>query len=54
MIWISSNKTKIRPIKNTCYHCLINYIPAPIRKSVGGFRDNVINIFKTNTPKQTV
>ena len=28
---------KIRPIKNTWYDWLINYIPEPIRKSVGGF-----------------
>ena len=27
---------KIRPIKNTCYDWLMNYIPEPIRKSVGG------------------
>ena len=28
---------KIRPIKNTWYYWLINYIPEPLRKSVGGF-----------------
>ena len=30
---------KIRPIKNTWYDWLLNYIPEPIRKSVGGFKD---------------
>ena len=33
---------KIRPIKNTWYCCLTNYIPDPIRKSVGGFNDKVV------------
>ena len=42
---------KIRLIKNTWYDWLINYIPEPIRKSVGGFKDKIISIFKTNTPK---
>ena len=30
---------------------LDNYIPDPIRKSVGGFKDKVVSLFKTNTPK---
>ena len=42
---------KIRPIKNTWNDRLINYNPEPIRKSVGGFKDKVISLFKTNTPK---
>ena len=45
---------KIRSTKNTWYDCLINYIPEPIRKSVGGFKDKILSLFKTNTPKQTV
>ena len=45
---------KIRPIKNICYDWLINYIPEPIRKSVGGFKDKIVSLFKTNKPKQTV
>ena len=45
---------KIKSIKNTWYDWLINYIPEPIRKSVGGFENKVISLFKTNTPKQTV
>ena len=42
---------KIRPIKNTWYDWLINYIPEPIRKSVGGFKDKIVSLFKTNTTK---
>ena len=45
---------KIRSIKNTWYDWLIIYIPEPIRKSEGGFKDKVICLFKTNTPKQAV
>ena len=45
---------KIRPIKNTWYNWLINYIPEPIRKSIGGFKERIISLFKINTPKQTV
>ena len=33
---------------------LINYIPEPIRKKVGAFKDKVISLFKTNILKQTV
>ena len=42
---------KIRSMKNTWYDWLINYIPEPIRKSVGGFKDKIVSLFKTNTPK---
>ena len=45
---------KIRPVKNTWYDWLINCIPKPIRKSIGGFKDKIVIVFKTNTPKQTV
>ena len=45
---------KIRPIKNTWCDWLINFIPEPIRKSVGGFKDKIVSLFKTNTPTQTV
>ena len=47
---------KIRLIKNTWVDWLTDYIPEPIRKSVGGFKNkilNIVNIFKRNTPKQT-
>ena len=36
---------KIRTIKNTCYDLLIDYIPEPIRKSVGGFKDKICKPF---------
>ena len=45
---------KIKPFKNTWYDWLINYIPEPIRKSVGDFKDKIVSLFKTNTPEQTV
>ena len=46
---------KITPIKqNTWHDWLINYIPKPIRKSVGSFKDKIVSLFKTNTPKQIV
>ena len=45
---------KIRPIKNTWYDWLINYIHKPIRKSVCGFKDKIVSLFKKNTPKQIV
>ena len=44
----------MRPIENTWYDWLICYIPVPIRKNLGGFKDKFISLFKTNTPKQTV
>ena len=42
----------IKSCKNTWYDWLINYILEPIRKSVTGFKNNVISLFKTNTPKK--
>ena len=42
---------KIRPMKNTWYDWLINYIPESIRKSLSGFKDKIISLFKTNAPK---
>ena len=45
---------KIRPIKNTWHNCLINYVFEPIRKSVGGFKDKILSLFKTNTPEKNV
>ena len=35
---------KIRPIKSTWNDWLINYIPEPIRKSVGGFEDKFVSL----------
>ena len=43
-----------RPIKSTWYDWLINYIPEPVRKSVGGFKDKIVSLFKKNTPRETV
>ena len=40
--------------KNTQYDWLIDYIPEPIRKSVGGFKNKIGSFTKTNTPKQTI
>ena len=45
---------KIRQIKNNWYDWLINYIPELIRKSIGGFKDKILSLFKTNKPKQTM
>ena len=35
---------KIRQIKNTWYDLLINYIPVPKTKSVGGFKDKIVTV----------
>ena len=45
---------KIRPVNSTWYDWLIDYIPEPIRKSVGGFKNKISSFFKTNTLKQIV
>ena len=45
---------KIRPIKITWHDWLINYLPEPTRKSVGGFKDHIVSLFYKNTPKPTV
>ena len=45
---------KIRAIKNTWYDCLVNYIPEPIRKNVGGLNMKLFSLFKINKPKKTV
>ena len=42
----------IRLFKNTWHDWLINYILKHIRKSVSGFKNNVISLFKINTPKK--
>ena len=52
--FLQKEMKKIRPTNNTWYYWLINYIRESIRKSVGGFKDKVISLFKTSTPKQTV
>ena len=45
---------KIRTLKNTWYDWLINYIPEPITKIVGRFKDEIVSFFSTNTSQQTV
>ena len=45
---------KKRPIKNTWYDWLINYISETISKAVGGFKDKVVGLVKTITPKDYV
>ena len=42
----------VRSMKITWHDWLINYIPELIRKSVGGFKDKTLSLFKTNAPKQ--
>ena len=37
--------------KNTWHDWLIKYIPEPIRKIVGGFKDKVVSLFETDTSK---
>ena len=36
--FLKKEMKKIRPVKNTWYDWLIDFIPDPIRKSVGGFK----------------
>ena len=45
---------KISPIKNIWYDWLINYIPEPIRESLGNFKEKIVSLFKPKAPKQTV
>ena len=45
---------KKRPIKNTWYDWLINYISETISKAVGGFKDKVVGLVKTITSKDYV
>ena len=45
---------KSRSIKNTWYDWLINYIPDPIRKGIGSFKDKIVSLFQIKTSKQAV
>ena len=45
---------KIRPIKNTWYEWLVNYIPESITKSADGFKDQVVSLLRQNHLKKTV
>ena len=42
---------KKRPIKNSWYDWLTDYIPNPIRKTVSGFADKVVSL-KSNTQEE--
>ena len=44
---------KIRTIKNTWHDWSTIYIPEPIIKSVGVFKDQFVSIFKVNTSRQS-
>ena len=44
----------IRTIKNISYDCFIDYIPKCLIQGVSDFKDKIISIFNTNTPKQTL
>ena len=39
---------------NTWCDWLTNYILKSIRKSVDGFKNKLLSLYKTNTPRQTV
>ena len=43
---------KIRPNKNTWYDWLTNKIPDPIRKSLGGFKNEIASLFRTTHIKK--
>ena len=44
---------KIRPIKNTWYEWLVNYIPESITKRADGFKDQVVSLLRqTHLNKQ--
>ena len=45
---------KFEENKTNWKHWLINYIPEPVAKIVGGFKKKNWNFFNTNTPKQIV
>ena len=45
---------KIRPIKNNWYDWWINYITELITNILGVFKDKIVRLSNTNTPKQTV
>ena len=55
---MESSNYKTKNIKkkylNTWYVWLIRYTPDLITETVGGFKDKVIKLFKTNAPKQTL
>ena len=49
MDWFGRKEIKkIRLTKNTWFDWLTNFVPESIRKSVGGFKDKIVSLFKTN------
>ena len=55
MIWLCLNKKKWRKSGQLkTYDWLINYIPDPITKTSGGFKDKVIGLLKIITPEKSV
>ena len=50
--FLKKEMKKIRPVKNTWYDWLIDFIPDPIRKSVGGFKHTIVSPFKANSSKK--
>ena len=47
-----NKKNEERRTKIAQYDWLRNYIPTPIKKIVGGFKNNVLSPFKTNIPEE--
>ena len=45
---------KIRPIKNTWYDQLNNFIVVPTTRIADGFEDKILSLLKTNTPKKAM
>ena len=48
------NKNIEKKYLNYWYDWLISFIPEPVIKIVGGFKDKVVSVFNTDTSKQTV
>ena len=48
------NKTIEKKYSNFWNDWLVNYIPKPVRKFVGGLKDEVVSLFNINTPKKVV
>ena len=46
-----TEQKEMKKKRPTWYDWSINYIPEPIRKIVGSFKDKVVSLFKINTPK---
>ena len=40
--------------KSTRYDWLVNYIPEPIKKTLGNAKDKIMSLFKTNTTEDCI